>query len=260
MRKNGIMSCIDQIPYDKVNVMQTLNEEAIKVLGQDNWREITENIEMPADNMDSKLRNSLTRELMKQIDQKVNPQTAKQILCNTRHGLKHSHFTWARERFLEYNDIDLFCSVMKKENIDGFTQAAESGEYYHGQPVDPFVLQFVIDHPFLLYGARDKNKIKAIAIPCETQKYLKETDLNKKRYYACHCPFASRSILDKEGAVSKTLCNCSLGHTKVFWEATLDANLEGRVINSVLGDGLLCCFEIDLPDEVMNKYVHKAKE
>ncbi len=258
MNKDGIMTCINQIPYDKVNVMETLNEEAIKVLGQETWGKITKNIEMPADHMELIRLNYLTRELMIQIDQMVNPQTAKQILCNTRHGLKHSHFSWARERFLEYNDIDIFCSVMRKETIEGFTEAAESGSYYHGQPVDDSVLQFVIDQPFLLYGARYNNKIKAIAIPCETQKYLNEPDLKKKKYYACHCPFASHSILDEEGAVSKTLCNCSLGHTKVFWEAALDTNLDGRVISSVLGDGLLCCFEIDLPDEVMDKYVSKC--
>ena len=96
----------------------------------------------------------------------------------------------------------------------------------------------------------------AIAIPCETQKYLEETDINKKRYFACHCQFARKSILQKDGAVSKTLCNCSLGHTKIFWEAVFDTLLDGEVISSVLGDGLLCRFAIYLPDEVMRKYVH----
>lgn len=85
---------------------------------------------------------------------------------------------------------------------------------------------------------------------------MKETDKNKKRYFACHCQFARESILQEEGAVSKTICNCSLGHTKVFWEAIFDTPLEGKVVSSVLGDGLLCRFVIYLSDDIMEKYVH----
>ncbi len=37
MSETSIMSGINQIPYDKVNVMETLKEEAIKTLGQEKW-------------------------------------------------------------------------------------------------------------------------------------------------------------------------------------------------------------------------------
>lgn len=198
MSKLDIMSGIDQIPYDNVNIMETLKEEAVKTLGQEKWNEITANIEVPADNMESEQLNHLTRELLKRFDSLIDSQTCKSIFCNVKHGLKHSDFLWAREN----------------------------------------------------------NTIAAVAIPCETQEYLKETDINKKRYFACHCQFARNSILQKEGAVSKTLCNCSLGHTKIFWEAVLDTSLDGEVASSVLGDGLLCRFAIHLPDEIMKKYVH----
>lgn len=256
MSKLDIMSGINQIPYDNVNIMETLKKEAVKTLGQEKWNEITDNIEVPADSMKSEHLNHVTRELLKRFDSLVDSQICKSIFCNVKHGLKHSDFLWAREKFLQYNDIDAFCSAMRREYIDGFNRAALSGELFHGQPIDEPVLQFVKEQPYLLYGARKNNTIVAIAIPCETQEYLKETDINKKRYFACHCQFARNSILQKEGAVSKTLCNCSLGHTKIFWEAVLDTSLDGEVASSVLGDGLLCRFAIHLPDEIMKKYVH----
>lgn len=258
MSKLEIMSGINQIPYDKVNVMGTLKEETIKILGQDEWEKITDNIEVPEDNMESEHLNHATRELIKRFDDAVESKACKRIFCSVKHGLKHSDFLWAREKFLQYNDIDAFCSAMRKENIEGFTNAAISGEFFHGQPIDESVLQFVMDQPFLLYGARHDNTIEATAIPCETQKYLKETDINKKRYFACHCQYARKSILQKEGPVSDTLCNCSLGHTKIFWEAVFDTPLDGEVVSSVLGDRLLCRFVIYLPDEVMKKYIHIA--
>lgn len=258
MRKIGIMSGIDQIPYDKVNIIETLREEAVKTLGQEKWDEIKANIEMPADNMDAETLYHLIREMLKRFDTMVDPRTCKDIFCNVKHGLKHSDFIWAREKFLQYNDIDAFCLAMRRENIDGFTHAMKYGELFHGQPIDESVLRFIKEQPHLLYGGRVNTTIKAIAIPCETQKYIQEKDINKKRYYACHCKFARESILHTGDFVSKTLCNCSLGHTKIFWEAVLDTPLAGEVESSVLGDGLLCCFAIYLPDEIMEKYVHTA--
>lgn len=256
MNEIGIMSGVKLIPYDKVNIMERLREETIKTLGQEKWDEITANTEIPADNMKSDHLSHVTRELCKHFDNMVESKICKNIFCNVKHGLKQSDFWWAREKFLEYNDIDAFCLAMQKENLELFTYAAESGELFHGQPIDEAVLQFVREQPYILYGARDKNTIVAVAIPCETQKYLQETDVNKKRYFACHCMFARESILQKEGSVSNTICNCSLGHTKIFWEAVFDTKLDGEVISSVLGDGLLCRFVIYLPDEIMKKYVH----
>lgn len=253
MKNIEIMSGIKNIPYDKVNVIKTLQEETIRMAGQKKWDEITAGIEIPDDDTEAEHLSHVTRKMMNRYDDNMDAQMLKHLFCNVKHGLKHSDFMWARKQYLLCQDIDHFCSIMRDENIAAFNHAAKTGDSFHGQPVDEAVVQFVIDHPQLLYGIRENNKIVAIAIPCETQKYLRETDRNRKKYFACHCHYASESILHKEGAVSKTLCNCSLGHTKVFWEAVLDMPLEGRVVSSVLGDGLLCTFEIDLPEEVIPK-------
>ncbi len=256
MNEPGIMSCIDQIPYDSVNIMQTLGEESICALGRETWNRIVGGIEVPADDMPDERRVRAMRAFLRRYDERVAPGVSRRIFCRVKHGLKHRDFTWAREKFLQYNDIDAFCAAMRRETIAGFTRSAVDGSHYHGQPVDAAVLRFVIDQPHLLYGARDGNRIGGVAIPRQTQQYLAETDPQRKRYYACHCQFAKASILEGEGAVSKTPCHCSLGHTKVFWEAALDAELSGEVESSVLGGGLLCRFIIDLPDEMMRRYVH----
>ncbi|MGE5579463.1 MAG: hypothetical protein ACM3WU_05385 [Bacillota bacterium] len=254
-----IMSGIKLIPYDKVNIMETVKEETVRALGREKWAEITANIEVPADGMEERRLSHLMREFIRRYEAAVEPKVAQKVLCRVAHGLRRSDFPWARERFLHYNDIDDFCAVMRKETLIGFARAAVTGEDFHGQPVDESVFRFVQEQPHLLYGARDGNAIVAIAIPCETKKYLEATDVKLKRYYACHCQFARESILQEEGPVSKTLCSCSLGHTKVFWEAVLDTSLEGEVLSSVLGGGELCRFMIHLPDKVMEQYVHAPR-
>ena len=63
------------------------------------------------------------------------------------------------------------------------------------------------------------------------------------------------SILREEGPVSKTLCSCSLGHTKVFWGDGSGYSAWGEVLKPVLGGASLCRFVIHLPDKVMEQYV-----
>lgn len=155
MNKSGIMSCIDQIPYDSVNIMRTLAEESIRALGREKWNEIVGGIEVPADDMPDERRVRAMRAFLRRYDERVAPEVSRHIFCRVKHGLKHRDFTWAREKFLQYNDIDAFCAAMRRETIDGFVQSARDGSHYHGQPVDAAVLQFVIDQPHLLYGARD---------------------------------------------------------------------------------------------------------
>ncbi|HWQ58146.1 MAG TPA: GNAT family N-acetyltransferase [Clostridia bacterium] len=252
---SDIMSCISLIPYDRVNVMKTLEEESIRALGIEKWREIVSGIEVPADSMREEHLSRLMRTFMKRYDEKVPGPVAQAIFCRVKHGLKHGDFAWAREKFLQYRDIDAFCAAMRRETLEGFAKSAREGSQFHGQPVDDGVLRFVMEQPYLLYGAREGKRIVAVAIPCQTQAYLAETDLTKKRYYACHCQLARHSILQDDGSVSSTLCHCSLGHTKVFWEAALDVELPGEVESSVLNGDLLCRFSIPLPDEIIKQYV-----
>ena len=47
-----IMSGTNQLPYDEINVMDTLKKEFIKELGKDTWDELAANVEIPADNME----------------------------------------------------------------------------------------------------------------------------------------------------------------------------------------------------------------
>lgn len=83
--------------------------------------------------------------------------------------------------------------------------------------------------------------------------YLATDDEKRKRYYACHCPFAKESILS-EHVVPSVLCNCSLGHVMNFTEAFLGRALEGKVVCSVLHGDLTCEYEITIPDDIMRKY------
>lgn len=58
---------------------------------------------------------------------------------------------------------------------------------------------------------------------------------------------------------TQTMCYCSLGHTKVFWEAALNTTLEGEVLASALAGDLCCRFVIHLPGDIMERYGTKER-
>ncbi|NLO39590.1 MAG: hypothetical protein GX115_08990 [Ruminiclostridium sp.] len=109
------------------------------------------------------------------------------------------------------------------------------------------VFDFIFKAGILTDAARKGSEIHITAFPYDMVNYIKEADERKKRYYACHCPFARESILKEGAEVSRTLCYCSLCHAKVMWEAILNMELDGEVLQSVLGGDLMCKYAIYLP-------------
>lgn len=243
------------IEYRDEIIMDTLKNEVYAKLGEQAWAILTNGIGVPDIDNEYKCGCKTMREFMRRFDSMTDTETAKVILTNVRHGLKHSQFDWAREKFAEsgYN-IDTFIENKYKEDVEYFTHLRDTGGDFYGQPIAKEVYDFIFEQGILTDKARKGAEIHITGFPYDMVNYIKETDERKKRYYACHCPFARESILTEGAEVSKTLCFCSLGHAKVMWEAVLNVELDGEVVQSVLGGDLICKYVIYLPDEIVKKY------
>ena len=194
------------------------------------------------------------RILMQRLDAMADAAQAKAILTRVRHGLTRSQFGWARERFAQYDDIDAFNAACRAEQTALFTRLRDTGESFYGQPVDARVLAFVIDQPAMLAPVREGADLHITGFPFDMVAYLRATGTDVRRYHACHCPFARESLLQAQGPVSPTLCNCSLGHAKVMWEAIFDRELDGEVRASALAGDPLCRYVIHLPADILARY------
>jgi len=247
----------DIIDYNDNIIIETLKQEVIRKAGARIWETLINGINIPDENNECKYGCSNMFELMNRFDELIDEETGKSILTNVRHGLKRSQFISERERFKQYNNIDKFIKADYENEVKRFEKLCENKEDFYGQPITKDVLDFVINQPGMLATIRKDNELHITAFPSEMVKYLNETDERKKRYYACHCPFAKESILSDNGVVSKTICNCSLGHCKVRWDTIFDRDLDGKVLQSVLDGDLLCKYVIYLPDDIMEKYVDK---
>lgn len=237
--------------------MDIFQKEVCKKAGVEIWDALIKDIGIPDIHNEYKCGCSNMRTLMNRFDEFIDEKTGISILTNVRHGLKYSQFAPERKRFQKYNDIDEFIKSDYEKEVKRFTRLYENKEDFYGQPITKKALDFIIGQQGMLVPVRRENELHITAFPSEIEKYLNEADERKKLYNACHCPFARDSILSENRIVSKTLCNCSLGHCKVRWEVILNRELDGKVLQSALNGDLLCKYVIYLPDDIMNKYVNK---
>lgn len=242
---------------DKFGI-NTFKREICVALGEAFWNELVEGIELPDIDNEYNCQCQNMQVFMRRLEERADAETVKQILYKVRHGLHPSQSAWAREKFLQVDDLDKFLQICHDNEISHFIELNREKKDFYGDEITDGVLEFIKSNPAMLAPVRKGNKLYCMAFPANMQKYLDATDEKMKRYHACHCPFAKESILS-EVAVSSTLCNCSLGHVMNFTEAFLGRELEGRVLHSVLGGDLTCEYEITLPDDIMEEYVVKKK-
>lgn len=245
----------DLITYEDRIIMDRMKREVCAKAGGQAWDILTAGIGVPDIDQETKCGCQTMREFMRRFDDMFDVATAKVILTRVRHGLERSQFDWAKERFARCgNNIDAFIKYNYEEDVKSFTYLRDTGGDFYGQPITTEVYDFIFSAGILTDGARSGSQIHITGFPYDMANYIKETDTRKKRYYACHCPFARESILTEGAEVSRTLCYCSLGHAKVMWEAVLDTELDGEVVQSVLGGDLMCKYVVHLPSEVVKKY------
>ncbi|MCL2831873.1 MAG: hypothetical protein FWD78_01760 [Treponema sp.] len=241
------------IVYKKFD-FDTFKDEIIKELGEKIWDELTLDNIIPNITAESKCKCVNMIKFMERFDNIVDKDTAKKILSRVRHGLKPSQSAWAREKFLKIGNLDEFMKQSLDEEILKFEKLHNENKDFYGDIITGQVLEYLKSSPSTLIGIRAGNKLHFTAFPAQMHKYLNTDDPKMKRYYACHCPFAKESILT-EKVVSSTLCNCSLGHIKNFWEAVFDRELDGEVLTSALKGDLKCTYAVYIPDDIMELYV-----
>ncbi|WP_040950505.1 hypothetical protein [Gorillibacterium massiliense] len=240
----------ENIQYKDEIIMDTFRDEVSKSMGENAWNALTDGIGVPDIEKEGQQICKNMRELMNRLDDMAEPKRAKEILTHVRHGLKREQFAWAKEKFAQCgSDIDSFIACCYEEELGNFIRLRDAGETFYGQPVTDEVLNFVQSQPGMLAAVRSGSELHITAFPYDMVNYLAENDERKKRYHACHCPFARESILHEGAEVSKTLCYCSLGHAKIMWEAIFERELDGDVVESALGGSTLCKHVIYLPEE-----------
>ena len=235
--------------------IDTFKQEIVQELGEKAWQALVHDGIIPNIDTESQYNCVNMVNFMERFDKTIDKGTAKKILSKVRHGLKPSQSAWAREKFLKIGNLDEFIKINLEEEISKFEKLHDENKDFYGDMITEEALDYLKSSPSTLVGVREGNKLHFTAFPAQMHKYIQTVDTKMKRYYACHCPFAKESILT-EKVVSSTLCYCSLGHIKNFWEAVFDRELDGEVLTSALKGDIKCTYIVYIPDDIMSSYVN----
>ncbi len=236
-----------EIDYDRCNVSRRLQSEIVNAQGAPFWSELSQCIVVPSDDMDWTEASLCMKAFMDKLQAILSPEEIGAILVKVRHDLSRRDFDWAVRMYREIGDLDRFADALQKKSIGEMVASLNGQEAYFGQAVNREVMEYVNSCEDIFYGRRHGRVILAQAVPANVSGYLHARDEKQRRYCLCHCQFARESILQEEGPVSPLLCNCSLGHTMALWEAVLDQELDGEVVESALMGSDRCLFRIHLP-------------
>ncbi len=89
-------------------------------------------------------------------------------------------------------------------------------------------------------GKLEGNTILSTKIPKEFNKYFQTTDIQKKKYYYCHCPRIRDLFLNNEKTLDVNYCYCSAGFTKDIWEYILQRTVRVEIIESLMKGDEVC--------------------
>ena len=238
--------------FDAAGVMDRLSELTREHLGEEVWRKIFGDVKMPEIGWTLDEMSDFTRDIEKRFLLTVPREKYERVCVKNAHAWDPAWNGNEREEFLKMKSVDKFIEARNDGFMKELEKFRDSGELFFSQAIDDEVIAYMRENPVC---RREGDKLIFTKIPFSAGKYLRETDAKMKRYYACHCPWAKRSILRGE-PVSRSFCHCSLGHAKKSFDNAFGRELNGVIIETVLdGNGLKCVFEVGIPGDIMELYV-----
>ena len=101
-------------------------------------------------------------------------------------------------------------------------------------------LKYIVDHDMGMAGKLEGNTIYATKIPKEFHKYFQTTDVQKKKYYCCHCPRIRDLFLKNEKLLDVNYCYCGAGFYKDLWEYILQRPVTVETVESIMKGDEVC--------------------
>ena len=150
-----------------------------------------------------------------------------------------------KEYYKKAESLDIYLKERHERKVKELQEYCDENKVWYEQVITQEVVDFVKNNQEILSAVKKENTLYVTKIPYEPDKYLKESDLILKRYYACHCSFARESILSQE-EVDFKWCYCSAGYAKFPFEVILEKELDVQVLESPLKGDKICRFAISL--------------
>lgn len=189
---------------------------------------------------------AFTRALMERLEKNLPPESLRRTLAGNNHGVPSSAFAAEKEAFEKAASLDEYLAGKHMRQVAELQRCCTEGKVWFEQTITQETVDFVAENQEILSAVRDGNVLYVTKIPYNPAKYLSEADPAKKRYYACHCPFAREAIKNGGPDISANWCYCSAGFAKYPFEVLFERELRVELLSSVLRGDPVCRFAIHL--------------
>lgn len=189
---------------------------------------------------------AVTHALMERLEQALPETAVRSALCGNNHQIPASVFQVEQERYRDAGSLEQYLVDRHKRQVATLQRHCDTGQVWFEQVITQAVVDYVAGNQELLSAVCKDETLYITKIPYSPAEYLAEKNPQKKRYFACHCPFVREAILTGSPKISDNWCYCSGGFAKYPYELILGRPLTVRLLQSVLRGDAVCRFAVTL--------------
>jgi hypothetical protein len=214
-------------------------------------------IEIPPLGAHPEKKPQVTKEVLKRLEEILGEEKTIDLLRPCLHGGLPADAD--KKVFHKLKDLDAFLKRNRQKFIKEVEQHRENGTAMFAQVVDDEVVDYVKTIPTMGAGVRENNQIIVTKIPYQIKRFLQAETDPLKRYYWCYCPWVRSAMKDgTETEISRNFCYCSGGFFKLYWDEIFSQSVTVEPVETALWGDSVCKFAIEIPTEIMDKYVKKS--
>ena len=189
-----------------------------------------------------------TKALMDNLGKELPKEKYRKVLVGNNHNISTENFSKEHELFKAASDIDIYLKELHARKVAELQKHCDEDIVWFEQRITQKVVDYVKQDQEILSAIRKGNKLYVTKIPYDIESFVNEKDPDKKKYFACHCPFVRESLLNDNVEVNENWCYCSAGFTKTAFDNILGQDLKIKLLNSPLKGDDHCRFELELND------------
>jgi len=207
---------------------------------------VLDGLQIPTLGISPKKIPAMTKEFVARLENHFEQKEVEYILTGNNHGLSKESMLPEKIEYENAPSLDVYLKERHQRKVAELTKFMNEKKVWFEQDITQEVVDFVASNQQVLSAELRDNKLLITKIPYDTVSFLNAKDAQTRKYFACHCGFAREAILQENMNVSENWCYCSAGFAKFPFEVILDHKLPIHLVESAIGEGELCRFEIDL--------------
>lgn len=180
-------------------------------------------------------------------------ETAEALRANA-HGIPADAFADERLHFLAASSLEEYLAGLHSRSVATLAEHARTGKVWYEQQITDAVVEFVRQNREVLGGLPEGDVIYWTKIPYAPAAWLEETDPDRRRYLACHCPMAREALAHPGGRFPRVWCTCTAGYIAQRFNAVFGETTSVDVLESVLDGDDRCRFAVHVPEGVKRRF------